>query len=85
MKALDIKVVPLGADIGSSLHMVRFQGKDVKSFVGYEARIEANKAARDLENEAYDRIDAERKKQGRAPVSRPNLFETYQLTTKVLT
>lgn len=73
MVGIDVRVTSPDFDKGSSLHMVFVEGKLKCSFVGFKARYEANFRARELEREAYDRLDAYRKARGLPKVSRPNV------------
>lgn len=73
MICIDVKVTSPDFKKGSTLHMVFVQGELKCSFVGLNARYEANFRARTLEREAYDRLDAYRKSRGLVKVSRPNV------------
>lgn len=66
-------VEPLDFDKGSTLCLVKVDGRVICSTVGVNSRQDANFRARDEERRIYDEEDQRRRERGLPKVSRPNV------------
>lgn len=66
-------VEPLDFEKGSTVCLVKVDGRVICSTVGITSKHDANKRARDEERRIYDQEDQRRRERGLPKVSRPNV------------